>query len=78
MCQGWIILSKEVLGELVKPLELCSLREKVREDVFKRSLHRLQALTHQGAVQLEDGESIHETIFIQILVPGIMLTNLLC
>jgi hypothetical protein len=58
MRQGWIIFSKEVLGELVKPLGMCGLREKVREDAFKHSPRTLQALARQGAFQLEDGESI--------------------
>jgi hypothetical protein len=78
MRQGWIILSKEGLDELVKSLGLCGLREKVREDASKRSPRRRQALMCQGAVQLEDDESIQEKIFIQVLVPGIMLTNLPC
>jgi hypothetical protein len=76
--QDWIIFSKKVLDELVKPLGLCGLREKVGEDASKRIPRRSQALACQGVVQLEDGESIQETIFVQVLVPGIMLTNLPC
>jgi hypothetical protein len=78
MRQGWVIFSIEVFGELVKSLGQVSLREEVREDAFKRSPHRLQALARQGAIHLQDGESIQEAIFIQVLVPGVHLTNLSC
>jgi hypothetical protein len=63
MRQGWIILYKKGLDDLVKSLGLHGLRQKVREDASKRSPRRRQALA-QLAVQLEDSESIQETIFV--------------
>jgi hypothetical protein len=66
-----------VLDKLGQNLGLRGLREEVGEDVPERIPRGRKALMRQIAVLLKNGESIQDTIFIQFLVPGIVLTHLL-
>jgi 1,2-phenylacetyl-CoA epoxidase catalytic subunit len=76
MSQSWIILCKEGLDELGKYLGLRDFWEEVGKDAPKRIPRRRQALACQIAIQLKNGESVQDTIFIQFLVPGVVLTHL--